>query len=644
MPPSNDQRPGTAGRFSEEQATRTLNSGQPDLETGLAAIRNILATLGTEPGVYRMLDAQDEVLYVGKAKSLKHRVANYTQLNGLSRRIQRMVSQTRQMTVVLTRSESEALLLEAQLIKRFRPPYNVLLRDDKSFPYIALNLDSGFPRLTKHRGARKEGVRYFGPFASASAVNETLTALQKVFQLRSCTDNFFANRSRPCLMYQIRRCSAPCVGRIDKEAYAEQVSDALQFLTGRSQQVQRKLTSRMQQASEALDYELAAVLRDRLKALTTVQGTQAVNAETDSVNADILAVESRDAIACVQVFFIRNGQNWGHRAVFPAHVAGLSEAEILSAFLGQFYSELMPAPQLLLDRELPEQAVLEEALSIRLGRKVELRVPQRGHLKRLVDQAKHNAAEAVDRRLAESATQQANLRAIADLFALEATPERIEIYDNSHIQGANALGAMVVATPAGFAKSQYRKFNMKQADLTPGDDFAMMRAMLTRRFARLQAESAEGEENWPDLLLIDGGKGQVSVAKDVLAELGMDEIPIVGMAQGADKRANRDVFHLANGRELTLPPNDPLLFFLERLRDEAHRFAIGAHRQKRSKAMVHSSLDDVPGIGPARKKQLLLHFGTARAVRGATIEELSNVPGISRDLASSIHGHFHAKP
>ncbi len=641
MPPPNDQRPGAPGRFSEDRATRTLKQGRPDLEAGLAAIHNILATLGPEPGVYRMLDERDEVLYVGKAKALRSRVANYTQLNGLPRRIQRMVAQTRQMVIVVTRSEAEALLLEAQLIKRFRPPYNVLLRDDKSYPYIALDLSGDFPRLTKHRGARKAGVRYFGPFASAGAVNDTITALQKIFLLRNCTDSFFASRARPCLMYQIRRCSAPCVGYIGRDAYAEQVEDALQFLSGRSQQVQKKLGERMLRASEARDYELAAVLRDRLKALTAVQGTQAVNAENDMLDADVVAIHGQGGIACVQLFFIRNGQNWGHRAVFPAHVGGLADTEILSAFLGQFYSELPPAPLILLDRDLPDRELLEEALSSRLSRRVELRVPQRGHLKRLVEQAERNAVEAVERRLAESATQQQHLRALAGLFALAAPPERIEIYDNSHIQGSNALGAMVVATPAGFQKSQYRKFNMKAADLTPGDDFAMMRAMLARRFARLQAEAPDGGEAWPDLLLIDGGKGQVAVAKAVLSELGLEEIPIVGIAQGPDKRLNSDVFHLADGRQLTLPPNDPLLFFLERLRDEAHRFAIGAHRGKRSKAMVHSSLDDVPGVGPARKKALLLHFGTAKAVRGAAVEDLMKVPGISRETARSIYGHFH---
>lgn len=637
-----NSRPGSPGRFAEDEATKALTAGHGDLGTGVAAIRNTLETLGTEPGVYRMIDAQGDVLYVGKAKALKNRVANYTQVGRLPRRLQRMVAQTRQMVIVTTRSEADALLLEAQLIKRFRPPYNVLLRDDKSFPFIALDGCGPFPRLTKHRGSRRDGVRYFGPFASALAVNNTLNALQKVFLLRSCTDSYMANRSRPCLLYQIKRCSAPCVGRIDEESYRELVDDALQFLTGRSQQVQKKLGARMAEAAERLDYELAAVLRDRLRALTAIQGTQAVNAGTDAIDADVIAVHSRNGVACVQIFFIRDGRNWGHRAVFPGHVAGFSDTEVLVAFLGQFYAELAPPRLVLLDRAIPDAAVLTEALATRAGHRVEVRVPQRGHLKRLIEQAERNAREAVDRRLAESTTQRRNLELVAELFSLPAMPERIEIYDNSHIQGAHALGAMVVATPDGFAKGQYRKFNMKQADLTPGDDFAMMKAMLVRRFTRLQAESPDGGADWPDLLLIDGGKGQVSAVLAALAELQVEDVAVVGVAKGPDRNAGREVFHLPDGRELTLPAGDPLLFFLQRLRDEAHRFVIGAHRGKRSKALTTSTLDDVPGIGPTRKKALLTHFGTARAVKAAAIDDLQKAPGISRATAEAIHGHFHA--
>ncbi|MGL6044440.1 MAG: excinuclease ABC subunit UvrC [Sandaracinobacteroides sp.] len=630
------------GRFAEDAATYAISGSRPDLETGLAAVRNTLATLAAVPGVYRMHDANDQVLYVGKAKSLKNRVASYTQVNRLPRRLQRMVAQTRQMTVVVTRSEAEALLLEAQLIKRFRPAYNVLLRDDKSFPFIALDESSAFPRLSKHRGTRRAQTQYFGPFASAGAVNTTLNALQKVFLLRSCSDSYMSNRTRPCLLHQIRRCSAPCTARIDAVDYAELVEDARSFLTGRSQGVQKKLGARMAEAATAKDYEIAAVLRDRLKALTAIQGAQAINAETDATDADVIAIASADGIACVQLFFIRGGQNWGHRAVFPSHIGDVSDEEILTAFLGQFYTDLAPAKCLLLDRALPEAELLAEALSTSAGHKVELRVPARGHMKRLVEQASRNAADAVQRRLAESTTQRRNLDALAQFLALSAPPERIEIYDNSHIQGASAVGAMVVATPDGFARSQYRKFNMKQADLAPGDDFAMMKAMLTRRFARLQAESADGgREDWPDLLLIDGGKGQVSAVVAALQELGIDDVPLVGVAKGPDRNAGRETFHLPDGRELTLPPNDPLLFFLQRLRDESHRFVIGAHRSKRSKALTVSTLDDVPGIGPARKKALLMHFGTARAVKGAALEDLLKTPGINRATAEALYSHFH---
>lgn len=632
--------PGSPDRFAEEAATYAVKGSRPDIDAGVAAIRNTLKTLPTEPGVYRMLDANEQVLYVGKARALKNRVANYTQVMRLPRRLQRMVAQTRSMTIVVTRSEAEALLLEAQLIKRFRPAYNVLLRDDKSFPFIALDQSTAFPRLSKHRGARRAQTQYFGPFASAGSVNTTLNALQKVFLLRSCTDSYMANRTRPCLLHQIRRCSAPCTGRIDARGYGELVEDARSFLTGRSQQVQKKLGQRMAEAAAAQDYELAAVLRDRLKALTAIQGSQAINAETDSIDADVIAIAVRDGMACVQIFFIRGGQNWGHRAVFPSHVGDVPEPEILSAFLGQFYADLAPARSILLDREVAEPELVAEALSERAGHKVEIKVPQRGHLRRLVEQAERNARDAIDRRLAESTTQRRNLEALADFLGLPEAPARIEIYDNSHIQGTNALGAMVVATPEGFAKSQYRKFNMKSADLVPGDDFAMMRAMLSRRFARLQAEQPDGED-WPDLLLIDGGKGQVSAVAAALAELEVDDVPFVGVAKGPDRNAGREIFHFPDGSERSLPPNDPLMFFLQRLRDEAHRFAIGAHRSKRSKALTVSTLDEVPGIGPARKKALLMHFGTARAVKGAALEDLLKAPGINQSTAEAVYQHFH---
>ena len=632
-------------RFSEETATFSLKGREtPNLDAGIAAIRNVLRTLPTRPGVYRMQDAGGDVLYVGKARSLKARVTNYTQVARLPRRLQRMVSQTRGMTIVTTNTEAEALLLEAQLIKRFRPPYNVLLRDDKSFPFIFLREDHPFPRVTKHRGARTGKGVFYGPFASAGSVNTTLNALQKVFLLRSCSDSFFANRSRPCLLHQIRRCSAPCVGRIDEAGYAELVADAKAFLSGRSTAVQKKLGDAMEAAAADLDFELAAVLRDRLRALTYIQGSQAINAGDSTADADILALACKSGAMCIQIFFIRGGQNWGHRAFFPAHTDGVSEDEVLAAFIAQFYED-MPVPrELLLDRTLAENALIAEALGERAGRRVTIRAPQRGSGRRLIEQAKRNAEEALDRRLAESTTQNKLIAELAELFDLPGPPQRIEVYDNSHIMGTSALGAMIVAGPEGFRKNQYRKFNMKDASITPGDDFAMMKAMLQRRFVRLEREDPDRTSGeWPDLLLIDGGRGQLNAVLEVLGELGVHNVCVVGVAKGPDRNAGREVFHLPSGRELTLPPNSPVLFYLQRLRDEAHRFAIGAHRAKRTRAITANPLDDVPGIGPARKRALLMHFGTSRAVRGASLEDLEKAPGISRAMAAAIHGHFHPK-
>jgi len=629
-------------RFSEEQATYAVRGrDKPDLDQGVAAIRNVLKTLPQRPGVYRMIDAAGDPIYVGKARSLKNRVSNYTQVNRLPRRLQRMVALTRSMTIVTTATEAEALLLEAQLIKRFRPAYNVLLRDDKSFPFIFLREDHAFPRISKHRGARQGKGSFYGPFASAGAVNRTLNAMQKVFLLRSCSDSFFANRSRPCLLHQIRRCSAPCVGRVDAAEYGELVADAKGFLGGKSQDVQRKLGSAMEAAAAGLDFELAAVYRDRLRALTFIQNSQAISAG-DTADADIVALAALEGQMCVQMFFIRGGQNWGHRAFFPGHVADMEEEEVLFSFLSQFYDD-MPVPrEILVDRTLVEHELLAEALSERAGRRVAIRAPQRGNARRLVDQAKRNAVEALERRLAESTTQGKLLRELAELFDLEASPQRIEVYDNSHIMGTNALGAMIVAGPEGFRKSAYRKFNIKDPTVTPGDDFAMMREVLTRRFARLEADDPDRKTGeWPDLVLIDGGKGQLSAVLNVMGELGVHQVPVVGVAKGPDRNAGRETFHLPSGRELTLPPNSPVLFFLQRLRDEAHRFAIGAHRQKRAKAFVSSPLDDVPGIGPSRKRALLMHFGTAKAVRGATLQDLEKAPGISRGMARAIHEHFH---
>ena len=637
--------PDAPDRFNEDKATYTVRgSGVPDLELGVAAIRNVLQTLPIRPGVYRMLDARGDVLYVGKARALKNRVTNYTQVDRLPKRLQRMVAQTRAMTIVTTNNEAEALLLEAQLIKRYRPAYNVLLRDDKSFPFILLRADTDFPRVQKHRGARRATGNYYGPFASAGSVNTTLNALQKLFLLRSCTDGFFKTRDRPCLLYQIKRCSAPCVGRIDKAAYAELVDDAKAFLGGKSTQVQAKLGGQMQAAAENMDFELAALLRDRLKALTFVQGTQAINAEGVG-DADIFALACKDGVMGIQAFFIRGGQNWGHRSFFPAHTAEVPEDEVLTSFLTQFYEEVPPPRMILLDRDLPEAALLSEALGERVGHKVALAVPVRGDRRRLMEQAQRNAVEALERRLAESTTQAKLLREVADLFELDGPPDRIEVYDNSHIQGTNALGAMVVAGPEGFRKGQYRKFNIRNKDTVPGDDFAMMREVFGRRFARQLEEAPDRDDaTWPDLVLIDGGRGQLNAVKAVMEDLGIEDVCLVGVAKGPDHgREGREVFHLMDGREITLPVNAPVLFYLQRLRDEVHRFAIGAHREKRAKAIGASPLDEVPGIGPARKKALLMHFGTGRAVRNASLADLQQAPGVSSAVAQQVYDFYHSR-
>src|SRR5688572_2668365 len=588
-----------------------------------------------------MLDTRGDVLYVGKARALKHRVTQYTQIARLTKRLQRMVSQTRSMQIVTTNNEAEALLLEAQLIKRYRPPYNVLLRDDKSFPFILLREDHAFARVQKHRGARRAKGQYYGPFASAGSVTRTLNALQKLFLLRSCSDSFFATRSRPCLLFQIRRCSAPCVGRISQEAYAELVADAKDFLAGKSTQVQQKLGRLMEEASRNLDFELAAVYRDRLRALTFIQGSQAIHAEGLG-DADIFALACKGGVMSIQAFFIRGGNNWGHRGFFPAHTADVPEEEVLSAFLTQFYEEVPPPRLILLDRKLAEADLLSEAFSERAGRKVILKVPQRGDQANLMRQATRNAGEELDRHLAETSTQARNLRVLAETFELEGPPDRIEVYDNSHVMGTSAVGAMIVAGPEGFRKNNYRKFNIKREGTVPGDDFAMMREVLSRRFARLEKEDPDRTKgDWPDLLLIDGGKGQLSAVCEVLEDAGVHDVPVVAISKGPDRNAGREIFHLPGGREITLPPNSPLLFYLQRLRDEAHRFAIGAHRQKRAKSMAASPLDDVPGIGPGRKRALLMHFGTGRAVKSAALEDLEKVPGISRATARGIYDYFH---
>ncbi len=635
--------PGAADRFNEERATYAVQgSDQPDLEKGVAAIREVWKTLPRRPGVYRMHDSRGDVLYVGKARVLRNRVTSYTQVNKLPKRLQRMVAQTRSMTIVTTRTEAEALLLEAQLIKRFRPAYNVLLRDDKSFPFIMLREDHAFPRIQKHRGARRvKKAHYYGPFASAGSVTRTLNALQKLFLLRSCSDSFFENRSRPCLLYQIKRCSAPCVGRISESEYDELVDDAKAFLAGKSTNVQGRLSKSMAEAAERQDFELAAVYRDRLRALTYIQGSQTVHA-VGLGDADVFALACKGGAMSIQAFFIRGGQNWGHRAFFPAHTNDVPEAEVLSSFLVQFYEDMPPPRRILVDRDLADRALLEEALCEQVGRKVEIEVPQRGSRRKLIDQARRNAEEALERRLAETTTQGKILRELADTFELAEVPKRIEVYDNSHIMGTNATGAMIVAGPEGFRKNSYRRFNIKRPETQPGDDFAMMREVLERRFARLEKEDPDRQGGeWPDLLLIDGGKGQLSAVCEVLEDMGVHDVPVVGVSKGPDRNAGRETFHLPGGRELTLAPNSALLFYLQRLRDEAHRFAIGTHRQKRAKSLTMSTLDDVPGIGPNRKRALLMHFGTARAVKGAALEDLEKAPGISRTMARQLYDYFH---
>ena len=639
-PPGTPPHPQGADRFNEDRATDTMRSSRPDLEAGVAAIRETLATLRPKPGVYRMCDTRGDVLYVGKARALKNRVANYTQVDRLPLRLQRMVSQTRSMEIITTNSEAEALLLEAQLIKRFRPPYNVLLRDDKSFPFILLRADHEFPRIMKHRGARKAKGNYYGPFASAGSVNTTINALQKLFLLRSCTDSFFSRRDRPCLLYQIKRCSAPCVGRIDEQGYGELVQQAKDFLGGKSSAVQQQIEQQMQKAAEALDFETAAMLRDRLRAATFIQGSQAINAQGLG-DADIFAMAVQGGQVAIQAFFIRGGQNWGHRAFFPTHTEGVEEVAILSGVLAQFYEEVPPPRVILLDRELPEGELLAEALREAAGHKVEISVPQRGDRRRLLEQASRNAVEALERRLAERGTQSKILREMAEFLELSDVPQRIEIYDNSHIQGSKAVGGMVVAGPEGFIKNQYRKFNIRSAQTN--DDYAMMREVMERRFARALEEDPDRDGGmWPDLVLLDGGKGQISVVKDALEELGIEDVPLIAIAKGPHHgREGREVFHFPDGREKMLPVNSPVLFYLQRLRDEVHRYAIGVHRDKRSRAISASPLDEIPGIGPARKRALLLHFGTAGKVRAASLEDLQRAPGVSTAMAQTIYDFYH---
>ena len=602
-------------------------------------IADFVRTLPRKPGVYRMIAADGEVLYVGKARSLRSRVAAYTQPTRLATRLMRMVSATRTMEFAVTDSEAEALLLENNLIKRFRPRFNVLLRDDKSFPYIVIRRDTEWPQLAKHRGTREPDNEYFGPFASATAVNRTLYALQRAFPLRSCSDGVFSTRTRPCLQYQIKRCTAPCVGRIDKPEYDRVVNEVRDFLGGRNREVQQALSQRMEQASANLEFEQAAVLRDRIKALAHIQSHQSISLHSID-EADIFAAHAEGGQVCVQVFFLRAGQNLGNRAYFPSHGKELDESQVLSAFIGQFY-ESRPAPKLVLtSHEVAEAELLESALTLSAGHTVEIRNPKRGDQKDVLDQAVTNAREALARRMAERGTQRQLLEGVARVFGLDAPPERIEVYDNSHIQGTAAVGAMVVAGSDGFIKNAYRKFNIK-TEGAAGDDFAMMREVMSRRFGRALKENPErDEEHWPDLVLIDGGQGQLEAVRQVLSELGLEDIATVGIAKGPDRDAGRERFFLPDRPPFSLEPRDPVLYFLQRLRDEAHRFAIGTHRTRRAAGISRSALDEVPGIGAGRKRALLHHFGSARSVAGATLEDIKAVPGISDALARKIHDHF----
>ncbi|MBC6440852.1 MAG: excinuclease ABC subunit UvrC [Rhodospirillales bacterium] len=615
-------------------------------ERGVKAIQTALKTMPQTPGVYRMLSDKGEVLYVGKARSLKKRVKAYTQPGRLDPRLHRMVAGTASMEIVTTATEAEALLLEANLIKKLKPRYNVVLRDDKSFPYILLRLDHHWPQVVKHRGARRRKGEYFGPFASTGSVNQTVTALQRAFPLRSCTDHVFANRTRPCLQHQIKRCVAPCVGLAADKDYARLVDETRAFLKGRTREVQDKLADRMQEAADALDFERAAGLRDRIRALNHIQAHQSINVAPIE-EADVVALHQAGGQACVQVFFVRQGRNYGNRAYYPSRTKDQSEGEVLAAFLGQFYED-KEVPRLILVSAMPDNAALmTEALTGRAGRKVEISVPQRGDRRTLMRHALHNAKDALARRMAESATQRELLESLADRLGLDGPPQRIEVYDNSHIQGAQPVGGMIVAGPDGFMKNQYRKFTIKgeaaQQDAIGGDDYGMMREVLTRRFSRLIKEDPErGQGAWPDLVIVDGGQGQLRIATEVFEDLGVIDVALAGVAKGPDRDAGREKFFLPGKSPFMLPQRDPVLYFVQRLRDEAHRFAIGAHRTKRANQIGKSVLDDISGIGPRRKKALLHHFGSAKAVGDAAFTDLEKVDGIDRTVAQRIWDHFHS--
>jgi excinuclease ABC subunit C len=611
---------------------------------GVDVIKDNLKRLPGRPGVYRMFGDGGEVLYVGKARDLKARVSNYARLGGHTQRIARMISMTRRMEFVVTESETEALLLEASLIKSLKPRFNVLLRDDKSFPYILIRRTHEAPQIKKYRGAKHNEGDYFGPFASAGAVMQTLDTLQKAFLLRTCEDSVFNARTRPCMLHQIKRCSAPCVGLISKEDYDELADEAADFLRGKGADLQKRLAAEMDKAAEAMEFETAARLRDRIRALAHVRATQDVNPD-GLEEADIFAIAMEGGVSCVQVFFIRAGQNWGATAHYPRHERDQTVEEVLAAFLVQFY-DTRPPPKLILVNEMPEQAsLIGEALELKVDRRIEIRRPERGSKRDLVTQAERNATEAVTRKLAETASQTRLLDEVQKVFELDAPPQRIEIYDNSHIQGTHAVGGMVVAGPDGFIKTAYRKFNIKDVTIEPGDDYGMMREVMRRRFSRGLKEKAIGNDrNWPDLVLIDGGLGQLNAVLEALGDLGLgpDDMNLVAIAKGVDRNAGREQFFRPNRAPFKLPETAPVLYYLQRLRDEAHRWAIGAHRAKRSADIVRSPLDEIEGIGPARKKALLQYFGSARGVSRAKVADLMAVDGVNESLAERIYGHFHS--
>jgi excinuclease ABC subunit C len=624
------------------------------LAAGRAAILRFAKVAPSAPGVYRMIDAQEDVLYVGKAKNIKKRVTAYARPTGHDSRISRMIAATATLEFVSTKTETEALLLEANLIKRLRPRFNVLLRDDKSFPFILITSDHWAPQILKHRGARTRPGRYYGPFASAGSVNRTINALERAFLLRSCSDSYFEARTRPCLLHQIKRCSAPCTGEIDFAGYTQLVTEANEFLSGRSQSVQKELAEEMDKASNALDFERAAIYRDRLAALSAIQSHQGINPRSIE-EADVFAVHQAGGFSCVEVFFFRTGQNWGNRAYFPKADRAIGASEVLGAFLAQFYDDKPPPRCIFVSHDFEERDLLAKALTAKSGRKVEVSVPTRGERKELVEHVLANAREALARKLAETSSQQRLLGALTETLSLPRAPRRIEVYDNSHISGTNAVGAMIVAGPEGFRKNQYRKFNIRSSDLAPGDDYGMLREVLQRRFKRLLEESPrpvaggtldivrgdDDDQPWPDLVLIDGGQGQLKTAQETLSALGVTDVPLVAIAKGPDRNAGRETFFAPGRDPFKLPPRDPLLYFIERLRDEAHRFAVGSHRVRRKKDIREAGLQEIPGIGPTRKRALLRHFGTVKAIERASLPDLAQVPGINAETARKIYEFFH---